>query len=225
MPATAASGGNPEIRSARRRRTTLLILAFLAWLLFYWLAEAAHAGERQDIDELLRATVHRHSAPALTWLMRCITQLGSVWVLIPSAVAAVVLLFLRKWNRAATLLLIDMLAVPWLNEYLKISFHRHRPEAFFGITPADYSFPSAHSLASFCFYGMLAALLSTRIQRREKRTALWVAGVSAILLVGLSRVYLGVHYPSDVIGGWSAALVWVSVLLVFDQSDSVPKST
>jgi undecaprenyl-diphosphatase len=214
----AVPGRRSEVSPAQVRRIALLALSLGSWLLFYWLAESAHAGVRQVFDEHLRTAIHAWAHPALTWLMLGATQLGSGYVLASLSLAAVIGFLYRKWYRMGLLLLINMLAVPWFTEYLKMSFHRLRPEPYFGVPlPASYSFPSGHAFSSFCCYGMIVALLSVRLQRHRARVALWVSGAVLILMVGLSRVYLGVHYPSDVLGGWAAALAWISFLLVFAQ--------
>ena len=100
-----------------------------------------------------------------------------------------------------------------LDVSLKLSFHRARPVPFVGAVPQTYSFPSGHALSSFCFYGVLAGLLCARIQSRAIRIFVWTSSAALVLAIGLSRIYLGVHYPTDVIAGYIAAAAWVSTLL------------
>ncbi len=100
---------------------------------------------------------------------------------------------------------------------LKYGFHRQRPTAFFGVDPTSYSFPSGHSLASFCFYLVLAGLLGSRVRSSGLRITIWIVATLLVAAIGLSRIYLGVHYPSDVIGGYLAAAVWVTTLLAVDH--------
>jgi undecaprenyl-diphosphatase len=207
-----------EVSAAQLRRIMLLALSLGSWLLFYWLAEASHAEVRQTLDEQLRNAIHAWAQPALTWLMLGATELGGGYALSLVSVVAIVGFVYRKLYRAAVLLLLNMLAVPWFNNYLKMSFHRMRPEPYFGMPlSGSYSFPSGHAFSSFCCYGMIVALLSSRLESGSKRTALWVAGPILIFMVGLSRIYLGVHYPSDVVGGWAIALAWISFVLLFDR--------
>jgi undecaprenyl-diphosphatase len=106
-----------------------------------------------------------------------------------------------------------MIGASVLNITLKLAFKRARPEPFFNLLPPDsYSFPSGHSLASCCFFAGLAAILSGRVKSRRARTLIWIAASIMFLLIGLSRIYLGVHYPTDVIAGFSAALIWIVVV-------------
>ena len=72
-------------------------------------------------------------------------------------------------------------------------------------------FPSGHALFSLCFYGTLAGLLVGRLRRPAARAAVWAAAALLILAIGISRIYLGVHYPTDVIGGYLVAAFWISV--------------
>lgn len=93
---------------------------------------------------------------------------------------------------------------------LKQLFHRARPEPYFNTPlPASYSFPSGHAIYAICLYGMLAALVSPRAGTRAAKMTIWITCSLIILLIGVSRIYLGVHYPSDVIAGYASALVWV----------------
>jgi undecaprenyl-diphosphatase len=101
---------------------------------------------------------------------------------------------------------------------LKHTFHRARPIGFFGISPSSYSFPSGHALGSLCFYGVLAAILSARVRGRAARFCIWIAASILVTLIGFSRIYLGVHYPSDVIAGYCAAAVWVGMVVFLDRT-------
>jgi undecaprenyl-diphosphatase len=88
---------------------------------------------------------------------------------------------------------------------------------FFGTeAPHSYSFPSGHALFSICFFGVVAALVAARLPSIAARAAVWTVAVAIAFLIGLSRVYLGVHYPSDVIGGYAAAVAWASAVALAD---------
>jgi undecaprenyl-diphosphatase len=101
---------------------------------------------------------------------------------------------------------------------LKLAFKRARPEPFFDLaTPRSFSFPSGHSLASFCFFGALALMINARIENRNWRLPIWIGAGVMVFLIGLSRIYLGVHHATDVIAGFMAALIWVGAVKFVDD--------
>jgi undecaprenyl-diphosphatase len=132
-------------------------------------------------------------------------------------VLAILAFLLLHRSRAAALLAITMVGAAALVTVLKLAFHRARPVPFYGASPQSFSFPSGHALGSFCFYGALATVLSDRLSKGRARAGLWLAAAFLIAMIGLSRVYLGVHYPTDVIAGYGAALVWVAAVRIADR--------
>ena len=114
-------------------------------------------------------------------------------------------------------MVVTILGALVLDLSLKYAFHRPRPVPFLVPVPYTYSFPSGHSLFSFCFYGVLAGLLTRRIRSQTGRVLIWTLAAVLVAAIGLSRVYLGVHYPSDVIAGYLAASLWVSTLVALDR--------
>jgi undecaprenyl-diphosphatase len=195
-----------------------LLLAVAAALFLGWLAEEVLEGDTAQFDAYVRAAVHSYASPAFTSAMRFFTDVGSVYVM-PILVAVTLLAFwLYRWRRAAVILAITLLGALVLEVALKDGFHRSRPTPYFGITaPHSFSFPSGHALFSFAFFGTLAALSSARVRRRTVRVAIWAAAVLMILLIGFSRIYLGVHYPTDVIAGYLTAFIWVSAVAHGDR--------
>ena len=210
-----------SIVSARKRLLKLVSLSLLLGLtaaigslvFFGWLAEEVLEGETRHFDDVTRAAVHTLATPALTTAMRGISFLGSALFLTAITIVVIIIFALRKWGREAKLLAITMIGASTLNTTLKLAFARPRPIPFFDLTPPEtYSFPSGHSLASCCFFAGLAAILSGRVKSRRMRIIIWIAASIMFLLIGLSRIYLGVHYTTDVIAGFAAALIWILVV-------------
>jgi undecaprenyl-diphosphatase len=210
-----------SIASARKRLLELVSLSLLlglaaaiATLVFFgWLADEVLEGDARHFDDATRAAVHTLASPALTAAMRGISFLGSTLFLTAATIMVVAWFALRKWGREAKLFTITMIGASFLNTTLKLAFKRPRPIPFFDLTPPEtYSFPSGHSLASCCFFAGLAAILSGRIKRKRTRLISWLAAATMFLLIGLSRIYLGVHYTTDVIAGFAAALIWILVV-------------
>jgi membrane-associated phospholipid phosphatase len=187
-----------------------LILAAVALLIFAWLANGIARSDIQQYDEQIRAAVHRHSNPLLTAVMRGFSFAGSPAVVIVLAIVAVVRFVRQGRPRTARLLVITVLGAEALEQLLKLVFHRTRPVAFFGLRePMGYSFPSGHAMVSCSFYGVLAAFAAIGAASSARRWIYRIAAVLLIAAIGFSRIYLGVHYPSDVLAGYAAALLWV----------------
>ena len=131
--------------------------------------------------------------------------------------AAVILFIVKKWYRGLGWLAVTMVGATVLDLALKYGFHRTRPVPFFGALPHTYSFPSGHALYSFCFYGVMAGLINARVRSHWLRIAVWSIAVAMVASIGLSRIYLGVHYPSDVVAGYLAGAIWVSTMITIDR--------
>ena len=193
-----------------------LLAAIISLVLFAKLASEMREGETLRFDSAVRGFVHRFASPGMTVAMKDISLLGYDVLIAELAVALVVFLRLR-WRRAALWLAVTMAGGVALDVTLKQTFHRARPAPFFGDAPHSYSFPSGHAMASFCFYGVLAGLIVDRVERLSWRITIGVVAGILVLAIGISRIYLGVHYPSDVLAGYLAAAMWVSTMLVIDH--------
>ena len=190
------------------------LTAAIATLIFFgWLSDEVLEGETRHFDEVTRDAIHQLASPLLTTIMRGLSFVGSTLALSIGTIVVVVRFALLKWGREARLFAITMIGAGLLNVTLKLTFKRPRPVPFFNLTaPETYSFPSGHSLTSACFFGALAALLTARVKSRRVRIIVWIACTSMFVLIGFSRIYLGVHHTTDVIAGFAAALIWILVV-------------
>jgi len=197
-----------------------LLLAVGGIALFALIAHAAGATPDQaSIDAAWNQRFNRHAlhTPTSTDLFQFITDLGDTWTLILVVVSVLLALLACTRRRREGV----CLAALWLgctaggallNFLLKDVFQRQRP-SLAAIQVGGWSFPSGHAMGAMVVYGMLAYLL-LRVVRRPAVRKLIVAG--AVLLVGLigfSRVYLGAHWVSDVLGGWTAGAVWLALCI------------
>ena len=194
-----------------------LLSAILFLFLFARLAGEMREGETAGFDLAVRGWIHQFASPAMTQVMKAISLLGYDLLILELVIAVAIFLRLR-WRRAAAWLAITMTGAVALDVTLKHAFHRSRPVPFFGDAPHSYSFPSGHALASFCFYGALAGLIAHRLDNMALKVTVGLIAAVLVLAIGVSRIYLGVHYPSDVVAGYLAAAMWVSTMLVIDRA-------
>lgn len=204
----------PEgLRSAAPLLPALAILALGLWG-FGVLSEDLLTGDPiVAFDRQLADWLHAHQVGALTVVLRGVTALGSALVLIPLAVAVVAwLLIRRRWSEAG-LIVMAIVGAELLTVGLKAGFGRERP--FFPdplATETSFSYPSGHATVSLALCGALAVLL---VRVYPARRVPLVAGAGALIaLIGFSRLYLGVHFLSDVLAGFSAGLVWLTLCVI-----------
>jgi membrane-associated phospholipid phosphatase len=193
-----------------------LALATLSLFFFTWIADSVEDNRTQTFDLSVRTAVHQYASPGLTRAMTAVSFLGGNGLIAAAVVALVLFLWFRR-RRAALWLVVTLAGALVLDLALKYGFHRARPTPFFGPLPRTPSFPSGHALFSFCFYGVLAGLLVDRTRSLFARIAIWTAAALLVLAIGLSRIYLGVHYPSDVIAGYLTASIWVGTMVFLDR--------
>jgi len=195
-----------------------LLAAGAALVLVTWLGREIMEGEVLGMDEGIRALLHKLASPTATTIMIAASVYGAPSVLVPLALAAALAFQLRGWSRGALLVVITVAGAGLLNWLLKLSFGRVRPVAFFDYPlPGSPSFPSGHSIFAASIFGGVAALLSPRLEHPALRIGVWSFAIFLTLLVGFSRVYLGVHYPSDVLAGYSIAVIWVTAVAFGDR--------
>lgn len=189
-----------------------------ALVFFSWLASELLEGETGAFDETVRTFVHNQASPILTTIMQLVSWLGSVmWLIVLGVCVTVAFVLVKRWRDVA-LFIITMVGGIALNITLKLSFGRARPDTFFETPqPSSYSFPSGHALLSLCFYGALAVIITHRLRSRTARLLIWTAAALLVVLIGFSRIYLGVHYPTDVLASYAVALSWVVVVFAFDH--------
>lgn len=198
--------------------------AMLALFLFAWLGNEMLQGDTRHFDQAVREWAHSYASAPMTRAMNAISLLGYNILLAELVIALAVFAKLR-WRRAAVWLTIAMAGSLMLDLTLKYIYHRTRPTAYFGMAPHSYSFPSGHAMCSFCFYGVLAGLLSARTKPLGWRLLIWFTAAALVIAIGLSRIYLGVHYPSDVVAGYLAAAVWVGTIIVLDHVRKVRRDS
>jgi undecaprenyl-diphosphatase len=197
----------------------LLLLASLL-LLFALLAELVESGAPLPLDLTVTQFVQQFRAPWFDSLMRFLTAIGVVpWVLILPLIIFIALLLARDWPAALGLLFAQLGSLG--DPLIKIIVHRPRPGLAYELglrVPTDYSFPSGHAAIAMVVYGFLIYLVWLKLRDYKLARALVVALCAIYTLgMGLSRIYLGEHWFSDVLGGYVYGLAWVVLAVIVYQ--------
>lgn len=188
------------------------LLLSAALCLFVLIVYALKTDNLSTFDQRIYAIVSNTISSSMTPFMKVITELGgTAGMIIICALSAICLFFMKK--RVLALCMISNLALTAAsNVVLKYIFIRPRPSGYRLIEISGYSFPSGHSMASMAFYGFLIYLVWHKVEIKWQRYLLCILLSGLILLIMVSRIYLGVHYASDVLAGASVALV---ILIIF----------
>lgn len=207
------------VRWMTRQEAVVLLTAFvvvLALLAFSKTAAEMMEGDLRDFDDSVLRMMRSADDPSVpigpAWLVQVaidVTALGGTGVLAIILLIVVGYLALDRRYDAIGLIVVATAGGGVLSELLKWWFARKRPEIVpHLVNVGSASFPSGHSLLAMVTYLTLGAVLARFVPRRRTRTYCIVVSLLLAVLVGLSRVYLGVHYPTDVLAGWSAGLAW-----------------
>ena len=199
-----------------RKHRWRLLLVFAGVLLPLWgfgeLVEGLHKGEVFPFDAPMLLGIHAIANAGFDRVFLLMSAIGYAWGVIPADVLLVLGLTIRRHFREGLFASISMVGSLLMNVAAKHSFARARPDLWQMIVHENtYSFPSGHAMASMTL-AWVVVLLCWYPRSHWGRSWRWPVTILAalfVLLVGLSRIYLGVHYPSDILAGWAAASVWV----------------
>lgn len=197
-----------------RYRSALIVLIMFCLLIFVILAFAVEQNTHLvQLDQQIADALYNRATPPVTQFFYRITMLGSEVLTILVIGVAVFAALRRQWVYALLVLAV-WLGGHLLNQFLKALFARERP---FFLEPlaiaTNYSFPSGHAMAGIACYGLLAYILYLRVENRWMRIGILSFTFLLVILIGFSRLYLGVHFLSDVLAGFAAGALWLIVCL------------
>lgn len=212
-----ADGNNEPRRGAREvvrgalsfvRDNVRLLVLLVCTIVFVALLGEVLEGEIMRLDTMAyRLFVETLRSDALTPVVEGITSLASVVVL---AVMAAVIAALAPGKAPGWCVTVNLVCVVALNTLLKAVVQRPRPEGFRLVAESGYSFPSGHSMVAMAFFGLLIWMI-WRYHKRDAMRIVWCVFFGLVIAaVGMSRIYLGVHYASDVIAGFCVSLAWLA---------------
>ncbi|MBA4543466.1 phosphatase PAP2 family protein [Thermoactinomyces daqus] len=207
--------------SKKKKQFLWEMLMFMSLLgTFAALSEDLIHGKLKLFDTIIGEWIYRFTEPGVTTAAVWITTLGSAFVEVPLLLGTVAwLLFRSKKHWQAVMLAISLSGSELLNLFLKEIFHRSRPTLPHLVEAGGYSFPSGHAMAAASFYGMLGYCIWRSRQKQGKCSWPLPAFTGMLIfLIGLSRVYLRVHFPSDVIAGFGAGGAWLIICIMVWQT-------
>jgi membrane-associated phospholipid phosphatase len=207
----------PQLLPMRALLIFLLIGAIfcvIGTLGFVWLARQVFANSSITTDNQIITWAHGFWGPTPDQVMLFFTTMGEPLVLgLFICLAALALWRHGRWIDAAGLV-VAAVGSGIVNQLLKSFYHRTRPDLFAGLFHlTSYSFPSGHAMGSIVCYGMLAFVGARLLRRRVSKVALILVAGLLVLGVGMSRVYFGVHFPTDVLGGFIAGAIWLVIMI------------
>lgn len=214
------------MNSKRNRLKKLTLTSLILGCLFIVITICIETNHIAWFDNAVISAVQGLESPWLTKVMKFFTFIGSsLMATLLSVVAFLFLMVVLKHRRELILFLVSVGGSELWNIILKNWFQRQRPHSHRLIEISGFSFPSGHSMAAFALYGTLTFLLWRHISSFAWRMVMIAAGVALTALIGISRIYLGVHYPSDVLGGYLASATWLMIsIALFERYWRQPKS-
>lgn len=192
--------------------------ALLLLYLFSELTEDLLRNEFSSLDDNLELWVHSFANPVLDLIFNFFTTLGGGWGISILTVGSFVLLVWKRHFYSAIMVLLAVLGGLLINFVLKNLFQRPRPELWESTfaRPSSFSFPSGHATLSLCLLGAFIWISWHLLKSQRLKIFLTILMAFTILMVGLSRIYFGVHYPTDVVGGYLSGGFWLALLVSGD---------
>lgn len=209
-----------EKKSMTKKRRVILTVGLL---LFALLAALMSTGNLQWFDDPVREWIYSIRTPGLTAVLKVITYLGN-WQTI-TLLCIALLLFPKTRLRYGVPVSAGAIFVTAFNKLVKHIFERPRPEeSLHLIAEGGYSFTSGHSITSMVVFGLLIYLVRKYVRNRKAANLLTVVLAIPWIFIGLSRIYMGVHYPSDVLAGWALGAVVLMVIISIEETCTARKS-
>lgn len=167
-------------------------------------------------DEMILNLIHRQDNQLLFPIMKFISFIGSGYFLIPIMIISIAYTLYKKKYYISKLLLVSTLGSYIVNFIFKAIFGRTRPVDYFLVEQGGLSYPSGHSMVTMTFYMTLAYIATKNINNKKKKRDIHLFAYTMIVVMGVSRLYLGVHWPTDVIGGYliGYVLFYLSIILI-----------
>lgn len=193
-----------------------LSVTFLGFFLYF--KEVVLQNQFFAFDKAVSYSFYAFRTPLLNKIFITIAFLGSEKVLVPLFIIFIAYLLWKKFKREALVFSLTFVTGYFLNTMLKLLIQRPRPSFAPLLRDSSYSFPSGHVMNSFIFYGTLTIIIFAITKNRHLQTLILILSILIILAVSASRIYLGVHYPTDVIAGFLGGIWWLFTAYALEKT-------
>lgn len=184
------------------------IIVFICLIIFFFILKNVLNKEIQKFDDTIYNVISKIISNPLTIFFKIITTLGSGYAVIPICIISIRYFWKKK---EARYIAVNLITIFFSNQLLKRIVERPRPEGFRIVEELGYSFPSGHSMVSMAFYGFFVYLIYKKVKNKNIKWISISLIMLLILLIGISRIYLGVHYASDVLAGFVLSIAYLGL--------------
>lgn len=209
-----------EINKFNYKNNKKMVIFYIAIALFIILTILVKLNVVKSFDNLLESFVIGIRSENLTKFMITITSISRAYFLIT---ISIVLLFIMKNKKHALLIIINLTCVFLSSQLLKLIFRRGRPDGEHLVSVMGYSYPSGHAMVSLAYFSFILYLINKKITNKLLKTLLTITTSILIFLIGFSRVYLGVHYTTDILAGFLLSIAYLMIFLTIINPKEVKK--
>ncbi len=198
----------------KNAKIVILSLMLILFIILGFMVKGSSEGILFDVGII--EYIHNNTNPIVLAFMKFISFIGSENFLIPVTAMVIAYSLVKRNYFISKLLLLSTLGSYTMNHLLKQIFQRTRPLEYFLVEQGGLSFPSGHAMVTMTLYSTIAFLLAKKVQDKRKKYLIHIIAFVMICLMGISRIYLGVHWPTDIVGGYLAGYIfyYLTVTLV-----------
>lgn len=198
-------------------------LALISLWAFAEIADEVIEKETAALDWAVQGAIYGWRNPSLTGIMSDVSFLGSKEFLFAVSIIVIAVFCVKNKRQAAITYAAILLLSAGLNNLIKFAVHRDRPDNLPLEETTFFSFPSGHSMNSLVFYGLLAYFAYHYTRNKKLGIAAYLAAAFMVIAIGISRIYLGAHYPTDVLAGFVAGICVLSAAIAIDKTIKLNK--
>ena len=190
------------------RKNIRWILVIICLTIFFFILEDVLDKEIEQFDNMIYIWLSNIIKEPITTFAKIITTMGAGYVIIPICIISVIYFWKKKESKY---IIVNLITIFFSNQLLKRIVERPRPEGFRIVEELGYSFPSGHSMVSMAFYGLFIYFIYKKVKNKYIKWTSIILLTLLIVLIGISRIYLGVHYASDVLAGFLLSISYLGL--------------